>query len=510
MGFIDYDDFSKLQALAKKPLDLTTEGVISNERIAKYALKAGAYKLLYSLERIDDQVMEALFGVAAESKALTKMTSQQAGEEVNLFEERAALHTATRDFFAEPNQSGKAKEATKLAAAEIEKLKAFLKETEGQFDDLIHIGIGGSFLGPEAVWEALKLYSNQKIKKPWFIANVDPDEAYSVLKEVDLKRTLVVVVSKSGSTLETSVNEQIIRTALEKKGLKPEEHMVSVTTPKSLMDDTKHYRKVFYFGDYIGGRFSVTSMVGAVSLSFVLGLDLFLEFLKGASLMDKVALQEPKKNLPLLLALLGIWKRNFLNLPTLAVIPYSSALKKFCLYLQQLDMESNGKSVDLKKVRVTFATAPFVFGDSGSNAQHSFFQMLHQGTDISAQEFIGFKKSQLEEDLKVQGTTTQEKLCANLFGSALALALGKKNKDLNQNFAGNRPTSILMAEKLTPLSLGQLIALYEHKIAFQGYIWGIDSFDQEGVQLGKKTSNQFLKAMQGEEHPLASAFLKLL
>ena len=251
-------------------------------------------------------------------------------------------------------------------------------------------------------------------------------------------------------------------------------------------------------------------MVGAVSLSFLLGMDIFLEFLKGASLMDKIALKAPQENLPLVLALLGIWKRNFLNIPTLAVIPYSSALKKFCLYLQQLDMESNGKSVDLKKAKATFATAPFVFGDSGSNAQHSFFQMLHQGTDISAQEFIGFKKSQLEQDLKVQGTTTQEKLYANLFGSALALALGKKNKDLNQSFAGNRPTSILMAEKLTPLALGQLIALYEHKTAFQGYIWGIDSFDQEGVQLGKKTADQFLKTMQGEDHPLSSAFLKML
>ena len=432
MSFTEYDSFPKLQALAKSPLDLTKEGIVSQERIAKYAVKSGDFKLLYALERIDDQVMEGLFNLALESKSITKMTAQQAGEEVNLFEKRAVLHTATRDFFDTPNQSKKAKEATQAATAEIEKLKVFLKETEGQFDALIHIGIGGSYLGPDAVFEALKLYSNsksdQKIKKPYFIANVDPDEAYSVLKEVDLKRTLVVVVSKSGSTLETAVNEQIIRRALEEKGLKPEEHMVAVTTEKSQMDDPKSYRKVFYFWDYIGGRFSVTSMVGAVSLSFLLGMDIFLEFLKGASLMDKIALKAPQENLPLVLALLGIWKRNFLNIPTLAVIPYSSALKKFCLYLQQLDMESNGKSVDLKKAKATFATAPFVFGDSGSNAQHSFFQMLHQGTDISAQEFIGFKKSQLEQDLKVQGTTTQEKLYANLFGSALALALGKKTK----------------------------------------------------------------------------------
>ena len=264
----------------------------------------------------------------------------------------------------------------------------------------------------------------------------------------------MVVVSKSGSTLETAVNEQIIRRALEEKGLKPEEHMVAVTTEKSQMDDPKSYRKVFYFWDYIGGRFSVTSMVGAVSLSFLLGMDIFLEFLKGASLMDKIALKAPQENLPLVLALLGIWKRNFLNIPTLAVIPYSSALKKFCLYLQQLDMESNGKSVDLKKAKATFATAPFVFGDSGSNAQHSFFQMLHQGTDISAQEFIGFKKSQLEQDLKVQGTTTQEKLYANLFGSALALALGKKKQRLKSELCRQSPNFYFNGRKANPASFG--------------------------------------------------------
>ncbi len=510
MGFItDYSSFKKLQNLAKKPFDLNKPNAVSEKRVKKYVLKAGDFKLLYALEKINDKIIEALFELANESNALEMMQAQQNGEAVNVFENRAVLHTSMRDVFEDSNSSDKAKKAAVLEKKELEKCRNFLKQIDGEFEYLVHIGIGGSHLGVEVVFDALKNLAKPKIK-PFFINNIDPDKMYQVLQEINLKKTLFVVVSKSGSTLETKISEQFFRKALEKAKIDSRNRFLAITTAKSQMDKAKNYRKIFYFWDYIGGRYSVTSMVGAVSLSLLIGNDLFVEFLKGAHQMDLIALKKTKDNLPLILALLGIWKRNFLKLPTLAVVPYCSALKKFCFYLQQLDMESNGKSVSLQKETLNFSTAPFLFGDSGSNAQHSFFQLLHQGTDISAQEFIGFKKPQIEEKFKIDKTTVQQKLYCNLFGSALALALGEKNQDLNKNFFGNRPTSILLADQLTAKTMGQLIALYEHKIAFQGYIWGIDSFDQEGVQLGKNISNKFLKTLEGEPNLLHKAFLELM
>ncbi|MFA5250144.1 MAG: glucose-6-phosphate isomerase, partial [Parachlamydiales bacterium] len=370
--------FLRLKAAAQQPFDLTAETAVSQERLERFSASGGSYKLIYALERLDENVLNALFQLAEERGALEKMARQQAGEKVNTFENRMVLHTAMRDFFSEKNPANEAQLAAGLAFVELEKLKSFQKKHQGRFDYLIHIGIGGSQLGPEMVFEALKLYSRETIK-PFFLGNLDPDEVFSILKLVDLKRTLIAVVSKSGSTMETKVNELMVREALKKAGLNPAEQIVSITTPGSLMDDPKRYLEVFYFWDYVGGRFSVTSMAGAFSLGLSLGFELFFEFLKGASRMDKLALKKDQSNLPLLLALLGIWKRNFLKLPTLAVVPYCSSLKKFCLYLQQVEMESNGKSVDLKQKALAFSSAPFVFGDSGSNAQHSFFQMLHQG-----------------------------------------------------------------------------------------------------------------------------------
>ena len=241
-------------------------------------------------------------------------------------------------------------------------------------------------------------------------------------------------------------------------------------------------------------------------------MDRFLEFLRGASSMDKVALNPNiKENMPLMAALMGIWNRNFLNFPALAIIPYSRALSRFSAHLQQLDMESNGKSVTKLGKRVDFETGPLIWGEVGTNCQHSFFQFLHQGTDVVPIDFIGFMHPQYGKDWIFEGTTSQQKLLANLFAQMLSLAHGQKDENPNKNFPGNRPSSLLMADKLDPYHLGALLSFYEHKVAFQGFIWGINSFDQEGVQLGKRLSNAILESFKtgGEQgHSLGKALLK--
>jgi glucose-6-phosphate isomerase len=237
------------------------------------------------------------------------------------------------------------------------------------------------------------------------------------------------------------------------------------------MDDPQHYLASFYIWDYIGGRYSVTSMVGAVTLAFSLGMDRFLEFLRGANAMDKVALRsDVMSNLPLLSALLGVWNRNFLGLPTVAIIPYSQALLRFPAHLQQLDMESNGKRIDKRGRVVDFDTGPIIWGEPGTNGQHSFYQLIHQGTTVVPLEFIGFADSQYQEDVVYQGTTSQEKLLANLFAQSIALAIGQESSNPNQVFPGNRPNRILWGRRLDPFVMGAMLAYYEHKVALSGIL----------------------------------------
>jgi glucose-6-phosphate isomerase len=351
-----------------------------------------------------------------------------------------------------------------------------------------------------------------------FLSNVDPDEGAQIFREVDLHKTLIVVVSKSGSTLETMTNEQYVRSRLKKEGINPKDRLLAVTGKGSPMDDPDQYRASFYMWDYIGGRYSATSMVGAVALAFAFGMDRFLEFLRGASAMDKIALQkEPKANLPLLSALLGIWNRNFLKHPTTAIIPYAHALSRFPAHLQQLDMESNGKRIDKMGHAVHFETGPIIWGEPGTNGQHSFYQLIHQGTTVVPLELIGFTTSQYGEDILYKETYCQEKLLSNLFAQAVALAKGQKSSNPNKVFPGNRPSRILLGHRLDPYALGALLAFYEHKVAFQGFIWNINSFDQEGVQLGKvlalKFIDQFAKKRRKEDlkdFPLGEAFLRHL
>jgi glucose-6-phosphate isomerase len=277
------------------------------------------------------------------------------------------------------------------------------------------------------------------------------------------------------------------------------------------MDNPEQYLRAFYMYDYIGGRYSLTSMVGLVTLGFSLGYEKIVEFLHGAAEMDLVA-EEPdiRRNLPLLLAVLGIWNHNYLGYPTVAVLPYSQALHRFPAHLQQCDMESNGKSIDRNGRQLVGKSGPVLWGEPGTNGQHAFYQLLHQGTELVPVEFIGFLRSQRGEDLEVAGTSSQQKLIANLLAQSIALATGKEDENPNKYFPGNRPSILLIGNSLTPEVMGSLLALYEAKIVLQGFAWNINSFDQEGVQLGKALATRLLACMTGSESQPQGLESKLL
>lgn len=518
--FLQYKATKRLQELAKTPFDLTKIGNLTPERLTKFSSQSCGFKLLYGTERVDDQTMLALSELAAEAGVVNKMAQMQSGAHINFIhrypsEDRAVLHTATRDFFENPQQAEDAKEAAKLAKQQVDKLESFMHEIdhENHFTDLVMIGIGGSDLGPRAHYLALQ-HLQKFGRRAHFICNVDPDDAAMVFRNLNLSKTLVVVVSKTGTTLETVTNEALAREQFKAAKLDSTRHFISVTMPGSPMDNMKLYRASFHMWDWIGGRYSTTSMVGGVLLTFAFGFEVYWEFLKGAHAMDQQVLTsiDLKQNLPLLAALLGIWNRNFLHYPTLAIIPYSQELLRYPAHIQQLDMESNGKRIDKEGKVVDFDTGPIIWGEPGTNAQHSFYQLIHQGTTIVPLEMIGFKESQLQQDITIEGTTSQQKLLANLFAQALGLAIGQPNENPNKVFPGNRPTHILMGKRLTPYSLGTLLAFYEHKIAYQGFIWNINSFDQEGVQLGKVLANKIISRFAGatEAYPLADTLIEHL
>jgi glucose-6-phosphate isomerase len=500
--------YRKLQELARRPYDLTAPNALEkNERLKKFVCLTDLLSLHYATQRVDDQVLDCLQELADECGLVRQFSKMRRGAVMNRIagfecENRQVLHTACRDLFTDkPMEPAAADQAKK----EIMKVKAFLEQLESGklcneqgevFSTMIHIGIGGSDLGPRSIFEALRPFG-QKKRNVFFISNVDPDDAASVIRMVDLHRTLVNVVSKSGTTLETLANETIIRRAFTDRGLDPSRHCLAVTGAESPMDNPERYLRSFHMFDYIGGRYSASSMVGVVMLGFYLGFEQVMDFLRGAATMDSWA-ENPqlRENMPLLLAMLGVWNHNFLEASTLAVLPYSQALHRFPAHLQQCDMESNGKSITRQGESVHYKTGPVLWGEPGTNGQHAFYQLLHQGTETVPVEFIGFRRNQYNEDLEIEGTTSQQKLLANLLAQSVALATGKPSDNPNRNFTGNRPNSVILADRLTPVTMGALLALYEAKIVFQGFLWNINSFDQEGVQLGKVLAGRFLKHMK--------------
>ncbi|OKY76138.1 MAG: glucose-6-phosphate isomerase [Desulfobulbaceae bacterium DB1] len=507
-NFDQLSAFAPLRQFSLSPYDLRKPGALNRQRINRYVCSSCGFDLLFATQRLDDAVLDALQGLADEAGLVEQFMAMKKGAVMNRIEgfpceNRQVLHTATRDVFSDPPLEPHASAQARQELAKLERFLADLDQgrivnSRGEsFTDMVQVGIGGSDLGPRALYHALAAFQ-KKERRVHFISNVDPDDAAAVLNGLDLSRTLINVVSKSGTTLETLTNEELVRHAYGRAGLDPAVHFVAVTGEASPMDNPARYLRSFYMFDYIGGRYSATSMVGGVLLGFALGYEGFVDILRGAHEVDRAAEKKDIwENIPLLLALLGVWNHNFLGSETLAILPYSQGLIRFAAHLQQCDMESNGKSINRRGDALSHQSGPVIWGEPGTNGQHAFYQLIHQGTTVVPVEFVGFRQSQYEKDILIQGTTSQEKLVANLLAQSLALATGQDHENPNKRFPGNRPNSILLADRLTPRSMGSLLAIYENKIAFQGFVWNINSFDQEGVQLGKKLANQLLDHFAG-------------
>mgnify|MGYP005753972237 CR=1 FL=1 len=475
------------------------------ERVKNYSVPmAEGLAYNYAAKQVNGKVLEALKKLAEEAQLTEKFAALYNGEVINTGEKRLVLHHLTRGQLGDKVEAdGVDKRA--FYVEQQEKIAEFADKvhkgeiTNGageKFTTVVQIGIGGSDLGPRAMYLALENWAkkNNAFKmEAKFISNVDPDDAAAVLHTIDVAHSIFILVSKSGTTLETLTNESFVKDALSREGLDPSKHMIAVTSETSPLAKSDDYLAAFFMDDYIGGRYSSTSAVGGAVLSLAFGPEVFAQFLEGAAAEDKTALNEDALQNPAMLdALIGVYERNVLGYPSTAVLPYSQALSRFPAHLQQLDMESNGKSVNRFGEPVDYVTGPLIFGEPGTNGQHSFYQLLHQGTDIIPLQFIGFKKNQMDTDVVIQESTSQQKLCANVAAQIMAFACGKADENRNKNFEGGRPSSIIIGEQVNPRSLGALLAHFENKVMFQGFLWNLNSFDQEGVQLGKVLAKRVL------------------
>jgi len=497
--------YKALQSVAKVNLAEAMTGEAGAARVKKYTVPmAEGMAYNYAAKQVDDTVLSVLANLAEEMQLTEKFEALYNGEIINTGEKRMVLHHLTR------GQLGNAVEADggdkrTFYLNEQKKIAEFANKVHNgeitnaageKFTTVVQIGIGGSDLGPRAMYLALENWAkvNNTFKmEAKFISNVDPDDAAAVLSGIDVAHSIFVLVSKSGTTLETLTNESFVKDALKNADLDASRHMIAVTSETSPLAKSEDYLAAFFMDDYIGGRFSSTSGVGGAVLSLAFGPDVFAQFLDGAAAADKTATNKNiLENAALLDALIGVYERNVLGYRNTAVLPYSQALSRFPAHLQQLDMESNGKSVNRFGEPVNYVTGPVIFGEPGTNGQHSFYQLLHQGTDIVPLQFVGFKNSQMATDVVIQGSTSQQKLCANVAAQIVAFACGKANDNRNKKFEGGRPSSIIIGEQLTPAALGALLSHFENKVMYQGFVWNINSFDQEGVQLGKVLAQKVL------------------
>ena len=497
--------FQELSNVERVNLAEVMSGENCAERVKNYSVPmAEGLAFNYGAKQVDDKVLSVLAKLAEEAQLTEKFAALYNGEVVNTGEKRRVLHHMTRGqlgeaveadgvdkrtFYVE-QQKKIAELANKVHAGEI------TNAAGEKFTTVVQIGIGGSDLGPRAMYLALENWAkvNGTFKmKAEFISNVDPDDAAAVLNNIDIAHSIFVLVSKSGTTLETLTNESFVKDALAKAGLDASKHMIAVTSETSPLAKSDDYLAAFFMDDYIGGRYSSTSAVGGAVLSLAFGPEVFDQFLTGAAEEDALSRNEDLlKNPAMLDALIGVYERNVLGYQNTAVLPYSQALSRFPAHLQQLDMESNGKSVNRFGDPVNYPTGPVIFGEPGTNGQHSFYQLLHQGTDIVPLQFVGFKNNQMETDVVIQDSTSQQKLCANVAAQIVAFACGKADEDRNKNFEGGRPSTIIIGDQLNPKTLGALLSHFENKVMFQGFVWNVNSFDQEGVQLGKVLAKRVL------------------
>jgi glucose-6-phosphate isomerase len=477
------------------------------ERANKLTIKWEDFYVDFSKNRITEETLKYLLQLADDVKLKEAIKSQFSGDIINQTEGRAVLHTALRAPKTATFMVDGVNVMPEVYAVK-QKMETFTNEvvngvrkgfTGKAFTDIVNIGIGGSDLGPAMVVEALQFYKNHLTTH--FVSNVDGDHVNEVIKKLNPETTLFVIVSKTFTTQETlsnanTIKEWFLKSASEDAIAK---HFVAVSTNiehvKSFGIDENN---IFPMWDWVGGRFSLWSAVG-LSISLAIGYSNFDELLQGAHKMDTHFKNEDfKSNIPVILALISVWYNNFFNAESEAIIPYSQYLSQFATYLQQGIMESNGKSVDRNGHAIDYQTGTIIWGEPGTNSQHAFFQLIHQGTKLIPADFIGFVKS-------LHGNQDhQDKLMSNFFAQTEALLNGKTKDEVIteganetlvpfKEFAGNKPTNTIFINKLTPENLGKLIAMYEHKIFVQGIIWNIFSYDQFGVELGKQLASKILK-----------------
>jgi glucose-6-phosphate isomerase len=475
--------------------ELQMQGVFSEDksRADCFKIEWQDFYLDYSKNRITDETISLLLKLAEEVKLKEAINQQFSGENINETEGRAVLHTALRDF---ENMKPEVK-------ATLQKMKFFSEEiisgnhkgfSGKSITDVVNIGIGGSHLGPEMVTEALQFYRNHL--KIHFIANIDGDDVAEKLKILNPETTLFIIVSKSFTTQETIVNASVIRDWFLNNASAADikKHFVAVSVNVTgARDYGISEENIFPMQDWVGGRFSLWSSVG-LSICCVVGFNNFEKMLKGAFEMDNHFKKEDfSTNIPVLLALLSIWYNNFFKAESESVVAYSQYLHKLVPYLQQAIMESNGKSVDRNGDKINYETGTIVWGGVGSNAQHAYFQLLHQGTKLTPTDFIGFCEP-LHENAE-----NHTILMANYLAQTESLWEGTYNKKVEnpfKSFDGNKPTNSILIRKLSPKNLGSLIAMYEHKLFVQGIIWNIFSYDQWGVELGKTVAKGTLTAIE--------------
>ena len=487
------------------------------DRGPAWTLEAAGLRVDFSKQRVTHEVMDLLHELAREQGVLARRDAMFAGEHINVTEGRAVLHTALRLPTGASLQVDGGDVATEVhdVLRRMEDFSDRVRDGEwtgatGQsIRNVVNIGIGGSDLGPAMAYEALRYYSDREMTFR-FVSNVDPTDITEALRGLDPARTLFIVASKTFGTQETLTNAKAARQwiveALGESAV--ERHFVAVSTNAERVAafgiDTAN---MFGFWDWVGGRYSMDSAIG-LSTMIAIGPQHFREMLDGFRAMDQhFLLADPASNIPLRMGLIAVWNRDFLDIPTNAVLPYAQFLARFPAYLQQLTMESNGKSVRIDGAHVDYNTGAIYWGEPGTNGQHSFYQLLHQGTEVVSCDFALFAQA-LEPVFDMQ-----DMLAANALAQAAVLAFGRTAEEVRADgtpedlvahkvMPGNRPSTFILAARLEPHALGALIALYEHSVFVQGAVWGIDSFDQWGVELGKQMANSILPDLQDADRPL--------
>jgi len=512
-------EWQKLQSHYDMIKDLHMRDLFEEDsgRYERFSFEDMGLLLDYSKNRITSETMELLISLAEACGLKHEIERMFTGEKINETEKRAVLHVALRNMTGSPVMVD-GEDIMPGINAVLDRMKetsekirsgAWKGDTGKSIKSIVNIGIGGSDLGPVMVTEALKHYCSDDLSLH-FVSNVDDTHIVETLKQCNAEETLFIIASKTFTTQETMTNAETARDWLREKlgrDVSIAKHFVALSTNReSVTEFGIDPSNMFEFWNWVGGRYSLTSAIG-LSIMIATGYNNFMDLLRGFHAMDNHFRETSfDKNMPVILALLGIWYNNFFGCQTHGILPYEQYLHRFPAYFQQGDMESNGKYIDRQGERVGYETGPVIWGEPGTNGQHAFYQLMHQGTKIIPGDFIGFARSLHEKG------DHHVKLLANFIAQTEALAFGKTEEEVKEEgvapelvphkvFEGNRPTNTIMADKLTPEVLGMLVAMYEHKIFVQGVIWNVFSFDQWGVELGKALAKKIVPELQGKETP---------